>query len=158
MAERYRKEVSGLIAAMHDKTHGQEAIEIVRSLIERVVLTPDPNSDGLLINLYGDLAGIVKIAAGKKEFEGEEEETLKLIRIVTGLAPTAGANRVTTNSSVKTFPLQERLVAGERSNLSLHFIRSSTNSRTGAPLNIGFPIMQDKMVGPAGLEPATRPL
>ena len=114
MAQRYREKVSGLIAALQDKDHGAEAREIVRSLIDRIVLTPDPKSDGLLINLYGDLAGIVKIATGRKEIREEEEVALKHIRMVAGLSENGRKRRISMAFSESTYPLQGKLVAGDR--------------------------------------------
>jgi hypothetical protein len=38
---------------------------LIRSLVEKVVLTPDPESGELALDLHGDLAGILDIAANK---------------------------------------------------------------------------------------------
>lgn len=85
MSERYRQEVSRLIEAVQDENHRHEAIELIRSLIDKVVLHPDPGSKGLLIDLHGDLAGILNIAIDKgKAFAGSEVD-LKQIRLVAGL-------------------------------------------------------------------------
>ena len=102
MALRYREEITTLTKAMHDEKFGQEAIEMVRGLIEKIILTPDPDGDGLLINLYGDLAGIAKIASGKSQFREEEEEALRQVRLVTGLTQNTSSSDV----------LQGKMVAG----------------------------------------------
>jgi len=112
MASVYRREVQNLLDSLRDDENRHEALELVRGLVERIVLTPDPNSEGLLVNLYGDLAGILKIAMGMEAAKKEQQEIdLKHIRLVVGLDD--------------------------------H--RSTTR-------------WQGKLVGPAGLEPATRPL
>ena len=114
MAERYRTEITNLLGALRDENHRHEAVELIQGLIEKVVLTPDPNSGELLIDLHGDLAGILNIAMGKaKGKEPQEEIDLKQIRMVVGL------------DNLRSTPRTYR---------------------------------QGKMVGPAGLEPATRPL
>ncbi len=172
MAKRYRDEVRGLIAAMHDEKHGPQAIEIVRSLIEKVVLTPDPEGDGLLINLYGDLAGIVKIATGNSEFREEEEDALKQVRLVAGLPsfskgsslpscakPLLQGKMVAGEDLTQSLHrLQGKMVAGDRNRRDLHSIDRNQPSGMGKVGNPAFAVMQGKMVGPAGLEPATRPL
>ena len=115
MADRYRKEVTGLISALSDEKHKEEAIGLLQSLVDKVVLTPDPNSDELLIDLYGDLAGILNVAIGKETGkEPQQEIDLRQIRMVVGLD------------------------------------NPRSTPRTGH--------RQGKLVGPAGLEPATRPL
>ena len=64
MAELYRSRVAGLHAALSATDPDRDAFEAIRSLIERVVLTP---VDGkLAIDLYGEIAGILKMAAGHK--------------------------------------------------------------------------------------------
>lgn len=62
MASRYQKEVQGLIASMSDAATRAEAGTILRSLIEKIVLTPRKGEKGLTVDLVGDLAGILSIA------------------------------------------------------------------------------------------------
>ncbi|WP_441232356.1 recombinase family protein [Tardiphaga sp. 215_C5_N2_1] len=123
MAEKYRKEVSKLVQALNDPKQFNEAAEYVRALIDKVVLTPDPDSDtDLTIDLYGDLAGILNIARTDKSSAPILEEDLKHFRMIVG--PTdkvGGANNF-----------------------------SSTQPNRA--------VRRGKLVGPAGLEPATRPL
>ena len=64
MAERYRQEVSGLVSALNDEKRRTEAAELLRSLIEKIVLKPNQERNELLIDLYGDLAGILTLAVG----------------------------------------------------------------------------------------------
>ena len=61
MALRYRKAVMGLKAALKGGKN-PEAKEHVRALIEKIVITPKEGRKELSIDLYGDLAGILKIA------------------------------------------------------------------------------------------------
>ena len=63
MADRYKKEVRNLVHALNNENHRTEAADLIRKLVEKVVLKPDPNGEGLLIDLHGDLAGILSIAS-----------------------------------------------------------------------------------------------
>ena len=65
MALRYRKAVTELGKSLKSG-QGAEAKEHVRALIEKIVLTPKEEKKELSIDLYGDLAGILKIAAEGK--------------------------------------------------------------------------------------------
>ena len=64
MAEFYHRQ----LARLHDMLHSeldenrQEAAEVIRSLIEAIILTP--SDKGLQIDVRGDLAGILTVAAG----------------------------------------------------------------------------------------------
>ncbi len=123
MADRYRKEVAKLVRSLKDPEQFNEASEIVRTLIDKVVLTPDPESEtGLLIDLYGDLAGIMNIARTDKTSMPMTEHDLKRLQLIVGPTEKGGRN--------------SRL--------------PSTQPRRA--------LGRGKLVGPAGLEPATRPL
>lgn len=63
MPERYRQEVSGLIDALNTESKRGEATDLIRSLIDRIVLTPRDGEEGPVIDLHGDLAGILSIAS-----------------------------------------------------------------------------------------------
>ena len=65
MAERYRKEVNQLVSSLNNEKHRTESAALLRKLVDRIVLKPDPNGSGLLIDLHGDLAGILNIAVDK---------------------------------------------------------------------------------------------
>ena len=64
MAERYRKEVADLVGSLNNEKHRTESAALLRKLVDKIVLKPDPEGCGLLIDLHGDLAGILNIAAG----------------------------------------------------------------------------------------------
>lgn len=63
IADRYHKEVQNLVGALNDPEHRAEAAEIVRSLIDKIVITPHQDEKRLVVDLVGDLAGILSIAA-----------------------------------------------------------------------------------------------
>lgn len=65
MAAHYRAQVARLAAVLTAEENRGEAADILRSLIDRITLTP--NAEGKLeIDLYGDLAGILSLAANAK--------------------------------------------------------------------------------------------
>jgi len=41
-----------------------EASQLLRTLVDKIVLTPKEDNQGLSIDLYGDLAGILNLATG----------------------------------------------------------------------------------------------
>ena len=53
--------------------HRIEAHDIIRSLIDRVVMSPDPNGKRPHLDLVGDLAGILSIAANRERAEVSRE-------------------------------------------------------------------------------------
>jgi site-specific DNA recombinase len=65
MAEIYRQRISALHESLQSDETKAEAAEIVRALVDQVTLVPE---DGrLAIVLRGDLAGMLRFAAGKKK-------------------------------------------------------------------------------------------
>ena len=66
MATYYRQQVAELHAALQEKSQAKrlKAAEVLRSLIERIVLTPEDGE--LKIDVAGDLAGILTIAVKAK--------------------------------------------------------------------------------------------
>ncbi|MCK5424050.1 MAG: recombinase family protein [Emcibacter sp.] len=68
MAGRYKQQITDLIKSFHDKSNSKHIAELLRSLIDKIVLTPDEknpdgNKNALKIDLYGDLAGILSLAS-----------------------------------------------------------------------------------------------
>ncbi len=82
MSRRYRNEISALTSAL---TNGgaAEAREQVRGLIEKIVLTSKVGQDELSLDLYGDLAGILKIASEDKSMKakGKIEKRLETMAV-----------------------------------------------------------------------------
>ncbi|MBT3022027.1 MAG: recombinase family protein [Candidatus Thiodiazotropha sp. (ex Lucina aurantia)] len=72
MASRYHAEVKALTHALKESQAGQAA-EHIRTLIEKVVLSPKADEDALQIDLYGDLAGILTIATEGNTMSGNEK-------------------------------------------------------------------------------------
>ena len=77
MAQRYRKAVTDLRQSLKGGQKA-EAKEHVRALIEKIVLTPKADHRKLSIDLYGDLAGILKIATEEKSMKMTSLKTKRL--------------------------------------------------------------------------------
>lgn len=132
----------GPVVEVVSKRRSDLALELDRCneplvLIDCIVLTPDDTEDGLLINLYGDLAGILNLAKADSDAP-ETEETLRHIRLVSGLA-----------EQVNPLQLAQAGSGGARKGMPGRQALSLTSRATPKG---------GKLVGPAGLEPATRPL
>ncbi|MEM9355195.1 MAG: zinc ribbon domain-containing protein [Pseudomonadota bacterium] len=82
MAHRYRQEVSRLVATLSKSEQNQEAIGVIRSLIEKVVLTPNEACDDLRVALHGELAGILKIAMEGTESGADNGELVSVLQLV----------------------------------------------------------------------------
>ena len=72
-----------LASALNDDENRIEAAEIIRSLIDRILLTP--NHEGKLdIDLYGDLAGILTVAANKEKPLQKSDPSVVQVKMVAG--------------------------------------------------------------------------
>lgn len=89
MGLRYHEEVTKLIRTIEDDDQRDEAIQILRSLIDRIELAPDSDRTELTINLYGELAGILAIAMSKEKPLPDNDALLMGVRLVAeeGLEP-----------------------------------------------------------------------
>ncbi len=67
MGKRYSEAVTGLIAPLNDPEHRPESAGIVRALIKKIVLTPNEERTALIVDLHGDLAGILQMSANKEK-------------------------------------------------------------------------------------------
>ena len=89
MAQRYHEEVQRLIESLNTPDHRAEAAAIIRSMVEKIVLTPAENGKGLTVDLIGDLAGILSVASNQDRTRVESElsvvETEKQEAMVAGV-------------------------------------------------------------------------
>jgi site-specific DNA recombinase len=63
MAQRFHEGVQRLLADWNDPQHRESSAELLRTLIEKIVLTPNHDRSALAIDLQGDLEGILKLSA-----------------------------------------------------------------------------------------------
>ena len=68
MAVIYRERVTGLYEALQQKGTRAEASDLIRSLVSEIILTPSAGE--LLVDLRGDLAGILAVATSNKQKPG----------------------------------------------------------------------------------------
>ncbi len=86
MAEVYRREIARLHEALTKEKHRNEAIEIIRDLVDKIVLHPQPEGAQrtMAIDLHGNLAGILNIAAKTKKPPQKGGDFLKSTKLVAG--------------------------------------------------------------------------
>jgi hypothetical protein len=82
MAEVYRAKVSDLASALGAPETRAEAAELLRGLVERIVLTP--GADGWEILVVGDLAGILSIASGTQSAPAGMARGVSQVSMVAG--------------------------------------------------------------------------
>ncbi|PCJ20513.1 MAG: resolvase [SAR86 cluster bacterium] len=66
MASRFHQSVKDLASVLNQDGARSEASEHLRGLVDKIVLTPKADEDGLTIDLYGDLSGILNMSIGDK--------------------------------------------------------------------------------------------
>ena len=86
MAVIYRERVTGLYEALQQKGTRAEASDLIRSLVSEIILTPTAGE--LLVDLRGDLAGILALASSDKQKPGflseAGPELLSQVKMVAG--------------------------------------------------------------------------
>ncbi len=113
MADRYHKEVRGLMDTMNNPETRAEASQHLRAMIDKVVLTPNETGEELTVDLIGDLAGILSVAT-TSESSRIAAELSKLqhvhqeLRVETQTAPQGGCVSAYSTGATS----QEALVAG----------------------------------------------
>ena len=85
VAADYRAQVERLNEALADPEARLEAIPALRELIDRIVLTPNPEGRGVLLEVEGRLAAIIDLASGKSA----SEERLFVMERVKGIEPSS---------------------------------------------------------------------
>ncbi|GGC17178.1 hypothetical protein GCM10011494_40060 [Novosphingobium endophyticum] len=86
MGSVYRDEIRNLVTALNSEDARSEAAEIIRGLVDRIVLTPDTDAPkGLSIDLQGALAGILSLSQKSKKASAPKEEDLLQVKLVAGV-------------------------------------------------------------------------
>ena len=83
LAEVYRKKVADLHLALDHDESRTEAFELIRSLVDEIVLTPE--NDDLRVDLKGDLAAILTIAQNGRKPATISRDGLEQIKMVAGV-------------------------------------------------------------------------
>jgi DNA invertase Pin-like site-specific DNA recombinase len=84
MAEYYRQEVGQLISSLNQPETRSEAAQLLRKLIDKILLTPNDTGDALRVDLHGDLAGILHMATHCKALSEEDHPLVHQISLMTG--------------------------------------------------------------------------
>lgn len=82
MANYYRKEVALLIESLNRAEGRSEAAQLLRKLIDKIVLLPNEARDGLRVDLHGDLAGILRVAMQQDQELDENDELVHQVSLV----------------------------------------------------------------------------
>jgi site-specific DNA recombinase len=86
MAEVYRAKIARLAEALNDEHERTEAAEIIRGLVDRIVLTPkeEDGRKSLSIDLEGALAGVLALAMNDKRPLAGSDLNVREITLVAG--------------------------------------------------------------------------
>jgi site-specific DNA recombinase len=84
MADEYRRKVRGLIEALNKEEGRAEAGQLIRGLIEKIILVPEDNE--LKPEIVGDLAGILKLAGDSREGKPRRSKPIEIeqVKVVAG--------------------------------------------------------------------------
>ena len=92
MARLYQKQVGKLIETLNVPEHRAEAADVVRSMVEKIVLTPDVGENRLVSDLHGDLAGTLGMATkGGSSPKLTDSAITKQIEVIEGFKTSKGA-------------------------------------------------------------------
>lgn len=86
MGRYYREQVTALSEALGDEAYRTEAVAIIRTLVDKIVLTP-AEIDGkktVVIDLHGQLAGILSLASNAEKPLDENDFSVESIKLVAG--------------------------------------------------------------------------
>jgi site-specific DNA recombinase len=84
MGSHYQKEIGRLIDSLKDPENRQEAIMLIRGLVDKIVVNPIEGTKELSVDLHGDLAGILVMASGKAKPLNEIEVMADQVKMVAG--------------------------------------------------------------------------
>jgi len=152
MARRYREQIENLRGLLEGGQAGQ-AREHVREAIDKIVLTPKEDRSELAIDLYGSLAGILKIASEDKSMKNRAINKKRLAGLVANdnysnepsvqLVAGAGCQRylpLITAYDIASNPLQEAallsVIEGVRASKDAYSTSNSAHSATGGQKNV----------------------
>tara|TARA_R110001592_G_scaffold363384_1_gene686780 strand:+ start:22271 stop:24064 length:1794 start_codon:yes stop_codon:yes gene_type:complete len=143
MASRYYKEVMALRTSLNRDDGKVEAADLLRSLIDKIVLTPKASGKEYAIDLHGDLAGILTIATGKNQVESNMNPLVEQVNEMSNL----GHRNFAQESPEKGDEIEKTIEFNmPESGFDSAFARSS---------HLYANICKDKMVAGAGFEPTT---
>jgi hypothetical protein len=66
MGQRYAEAIESLMESLNDPDHRDESAKIIRTLVDKIILTPNEDRSKLIVDMKGDLAAILSLAGGTK--------------------------------------------------------------------------------------------
>jgi site-specific DNA recombinase len=86
LSQIYRQQVARLVEALNDEHHRTEAAEIIRGMVDRIMLTPtqENGQKALTIELRGALAGILSLATNGERPLQDSGLSIREITLVAG--------------------------------------------------------------------------
>jgi site-specific DNA recombinase len=87
LADIYARKVADLVSALNEEDTRAEAADILRGLIDKIVLTPDPDAaNGHAIELYGELGAILSLSSDQEGTKAKTRSGATGLRQVTMVA------------------------------------------------------------------------
>jgi site-specific DNA recombinase len=149
MSKRYHAAIRELVATFKDEGSRLQASKILRSLIDKVVLTPVAGEKRLSIDLIGDLAGILSIASNRdKEAVKAELSNVNLVQDDDAAGDEGNSGVPGTSSK------QDALLAGAKLDRNMSGDRQPKSQNQRTPLSRGSQ-NQSGLVAGTGFEPVT---
>ncbi len=151
MSQRYQKEVEALRVSLNREETRTEAADLLRGLIDKIVLTPKASGTEYAIDLHGDLAGILTVAAGKQQKISDHDPLLQQVKMMTesgdqkhGWQEDSNADEISSKEDLSD--------KNEMVNLNA---RSSRKAELAEKPHETAILSKDKRVAGAGFEPTT---
>ena len=66
MGQRYAEAIESLMESLNDPDHRGETAKIIRTLVDKIILTPNEDRSKLIVDMKGDLAAILSLAGATK--------------------------------------------------------------------------------------------
>ena len=85
MGNIYRQKVESLATALNGEDTRAEAADILRSLIDRITVTPDLETGEPVISLEGNLAGILSLSRTAKNAAPVSQDDVQQVKLVAGV-------------------------------------------------------------------------
>ncbi|MCP5250392.1 MAG: recombinase family protein [Burkholderiales bacterium] len=151
MALRYQEEVNALRVSLNQEETRTEAAELLRSLINKIVLTPKADGKEYAIDLHGDLAGILTVSAGKHKRIDESDPLLQQVKMMTE----SGDQKIgwQDGSCSDEFSSEEKM--SDKNDTVSEINEKSRKSRLPGDPHNPMIMRQDKLVAGVGFEPTT---
>lgn len=140
MGDRYRQEVGRLRETLNEQSRRKEAAEIIRALIDCIVLQPSGTgrSRTLTVDLIGHLAGILSLAAQKAKGAAGALASDQQTKLVAGTG--LGLRLPKTDDLDR----QTKLVAGARFGRDRHVLRRRSDRNFGPAIYLIFAPSDDR--------------